>query len=63
MSQEKSFKFLRLPEVVNLTRLSKPTVYRLMKSGGFPKNYKLAERIVAWKDVEVLDWMSSRKLA
>ena len=63
MSQEKSFKYLRLPQVLGLTGISKPTVYRLMKSGGFPKNYKLAERIVAWKDDEVQAWMSSRKVA
>ena len=60
---KKSFKFLRLPQIMEESGLSKPTIYRLMKLGKFPKARLLGERSVGWRDDEYLEWKQSREIA
>ena len=37
--------------------------YRMMKDGKFPKQYRLSERTVGWKESEVSAWAENRELA
>lgn len=41
-------KIYRLPEVLGMYGFSKPTVYRMMALGRFPKPVKLSLRAVGW---------------
>ena len=50
-------RLIRMKEVMHLTGLSRPSVYRLMKDGLFPNSIELGERSVAWVDEEVQDWV------
>lgn len=50
---------LRLAEVRRLVGLSKPTIYRLIAAGRFPKPVKLSKSAVAWKFDEVVAWTES----
>ena len=43
---------LRRREVERLTRLSKASIYRKMRTGTFPLPLKLGERAVAWRAAE-----------
>lgn len=52
--------FIRLNKVIEMTGLSRPTVYRLIQQGKFPKQVKLGERSVAWLLEEVEQWMKER---
>ena len=52
--------FLRLPQVKQLTSLSKSTIYRLMDEGDFPKQISLGARSVAWEKSQVEDWCYSK---
>lgn len=52
--------FIRLKKVIEMTGLSRPTVYRLIKQGKFPKQVKLGERSAAWLLEEVEQWMKER---
>lgn len=52
--------FIRLNKVIEMTGLSRPTVYRLIQQGKFPKQVKLGERSVAWVLEEVEQWMKDR---
>jgi prophage regulatory protein len=49
-----------MKEVMYLTGLSRPSVYRLMKDGLFPNSIDLGERSVAWVDEEVQDWVEQK---
>jgi prophage regulatory protein len=52
---------LRLPEVMRITGLAKPTVYRAIKRGEFPKQRKLVgARASGWLASEVQEWINSR---
>ena len=56
-------RLLTLAEVTQLTRLAKPTLYRMMKAGSFPRQIHLATQRVAWLRSEVLDWVAKQAAA
>ena len=51
---------IKLKRVIALTSLSSATIYRLVKSGEFPKQLKLAERSSGWLLEEINDWLESK---
>lgn len=53
-------RLIRLPEVLELTGLSKSTLYRKIKEDQFPAPVSLGPGSVAWRKSEVLDWIANR---
>jgi prophage regulatory protein len=53
--------FLKIDEVMEMTKLSQSSIYRLEQQGHFPQRVKLSERAVAWKAAEIRSWMDSRE--
>lgn len=51
---------IKLKAVMKLTALSRPTVYRLIALGQFPKQVSLGERSVGWVEEEVMAWISKK---
>jgi len=49
--------------VLNVTGLSRASVYRLEKANIFPKRFKLTTNTVAWKLSDIRGWMESREEA
>jgi prophage regulatory protein len=58
--QENRIKLIKLPQVMQITTLSRATVYRLIAKGEFPKQIKLSERASAWIEHEVHEWLDNR---
>ena len=52
--------FLRLPEVKEITGLSKSSLYALIREKSFPAPVRLGARAVAWVRSEVRQWASER---
>jgi prophage regulatory protein len=50
-------RFMRLNEVLDITGLSRATLYRKIQAGTFPHQHKLAERCCGWKAYEVDIWL------
>ncbi|WKE65788.1 AlpA family transcriptional regulator [Gallaecimonas kandeliae] len=50
-------KLIKLPQVMSMTALSRPTIYNYMKDGRFPRQAKLGPRNVAWNQEEVEAWI------
>jgi prophage regulatory protein len=50
-------RFLRLPDCIRLTGLSKSTIWRLERLGRFPKRRKISICAVGWPDHEVQEWL------
>ncbi len=48
------------PTVCGLTTLSKPTIYRLIQSGRFPKPLLVGSRSL-WRESDIIDWMNAQK--
>ena len=52
---------LKLKDVVAFTKLSSSTIYRLTKTGDFPKPIKLAAHASGWLESEINDWILERR--
>ncbi|CAI8177081.1 MAG: Uncharacterised protein [Marinobacterium sp. xm-d-530] len=55
-----SIRLLRASEVTALVGLSRPTIYRQMAEGKFPKSISLGGRIVAWDSSDIEQWIADR---
>jgi prophage regulatory protein len=51
---------LRLKLVSEMTGLSKTQIYRLMQRGQFPLPARLSERVVAWDEGAIHNWLADR---
>jgi len=53
-------RFLRLPEVCNITGLSKGGIYKLIREEKFPPPVKLTGRSSGWPEGSVRQWADAR---
>jgi prophage regulatory protein len=56
-------RFLRLPEVMHRTGLSRSTLYAMAQAGTFPRPRKITAGASAWIESDVDAWMASRMAA
>lgn len=55
-------RFLRLPEVCQITGLSKGGIYKLIRESRFPSPVKLTEKSSGWPDDLVMQWTEAKTL-
>ena len=53
-------KILKLKEIVQLTGLSRVTVWRLEQRQEFPEKIALSPNRVGWLEQDIMDWINSR---
>lgn len=53
-------RFLRLPEVLVRTGLSRSTIYVRLEQGRFPRPVSLGARAVGWIEEEIDGWIRER---
>lgn len=53
-------RFLRLPEVMERTGLSRSTIYVRLAEGRFPQPVRLGGRAVGWIEAEIEEWVAER---
>jgi prophage regulatory protein len=53
-------RLLRFGEVRQRTGLSRSTIWRLERSGSFPKRIQVSVNVVAWREDEVTAWIASK---
>ena len=53
-------RLIKLDSVVEITTLSVPTIYRLMKNDQFPKQIMVSERSARWSESEVLEYINEK---
>ena len=56
-------KYLRRHAVIELTGLSRSTIYDMMAKGDFPLPVKLTKKAVAWPESAIVAWLAERKTA
>lgn len=57
MTQAVQDRILRIRAVLELTGLSRSTLYRKVQDGTFPRQIKISERCSGWRERAVRDWM------
>ena len=60
MSSSVPLRLLRFGEVRKRTGLSRSTIWRMERSGIFPRRIKVSVNVVAWREDEVSDWIASK---
>ena len=59
-------RIIRLPEVKEMTGLSRSTIFTAMKLGKFPKSFKISDNATGWMLDDIEAWVdkvsSNRKL-
>lgn len=59
--EAKPDRLLKLSQVMDITGLSKPYIYRLVRAGRFPQQYKPGGYASRWSEGEVLAWRESQR--
>ena len=54
---------VRLPEVMELTGLSRSSIIKETKLSRFPRPMQLTERAVGWRREEIAAWLEARPRA
>jgi prophage regulatory protein len=57
MSLQPQDRILRIKTVLQVTGLTRSTLYRKVQRGEFPKQIKLSERCAGWRESAVNAWM------
>ena len=52
-------KIFRLPAVIELSGLSRSSIYRLIKLGKFPAPVRIGEAATAWLEDDLKAWLES----
>ncbi|MEN9896542.1 MAG: hypothetical protein RLZZ66_191 [Pseudomonadota bacterium] len=53
-------KFIKIDNVLEMTAMSRTTLYQRIKDGDFPEQIKLGSRSSVWYEDAVLDWMNTK---
>lgn len=53
-------KLMKIKDVMQATSLARPTIYKYIGKGTFPKPVPLGGRAVAWVADEIEDWIMQR---
>lgn len=53
-------RMLDVQEVMDLTGLSRTTIWRREKAGEFPQRREVSPRRVGWLDTEITEWLATR---
>jgi prophage regulatory protein len=53
-------KLIRFKTVRDRTGLSRSTIWRLERTGAFPKHHRISANAVAWVEHDVVDWIRAK---
>jgi prophage regulatory protein len=57
MSSDHAQRILRLKKVLDRTGLSRSTLYRKIERRTFPRQVRISERCVGWREGDVEGWL------
>ena len=52
-------RFMRLPEVENITGLKKSAIWKWINEGNFPKGIQLSKKTTVWRESAIKEWQDS----
>jgi prophage regulatory protein len=57
MAADSASRILRLKPVLERTGLSRSTLYRKVECGTFPKQVRISERCIGWREADIDQWL------
>ena len=58
MEQSKPDRILRIAKVLDMTGLSRSTLYRMINEGSFPKQIQISAHCIGWRESSVAAWLA-----
>src|SRR4051812_38983741 len=58
--EAQEMKFIRCNAVLQMTGLSRSTVWRMERQGQFPRRHRIAKTAVGWLEEDICAWMTAR---
>ena len=55
--KENKMRFIKLPQVINITGLSRSSIYLAISEGRFPTQINLGARSIGFLESEIITWM------
>ena len=52
---------IRIDEVMKMTKVCRASLHKYVKDGTFPAKVKLGPKKIAWKKLEVLQWVEGKR--
>lgn len=52
--------FIRLEQLLKIVPVSKSWIFKSIKEGNFPANFKIGARASVWKQSDIDKWMSEQ---
>ncbi len=59
-TEARPVRLLRIRDVIQITGLSRMTLYRLERAGNFPRRRRLGVQSVAWLESDLSHWVETR---
>lgn len=53
---------IRIDQVVQKISMSKPSIYRMIKAGTFPRQIKISARAIGWIESDIDKWIESKHI-
>lgn len=63
MNFSRDEKLVRMKRVIEMTTLSRTTLWRMVRQGRFPQPVKISRNRVAWREYDVVAWFQTCKPA
>ena len=54
-------RYLTIDEVMSIVRLSRPSIYRLMGQGLFPRPVRIGKSAVRWREIKLRKFLEERE--
>jgi prophage regulatory protein len=58
MQQPNPDRILRIATVLNMTGLTRSTLYRKINEGSFPKQIQISAHCTGWRESSVMAWLA-----
>ncbi len=55
-------RLMRIEQVLRACGPSKSTLYKMMAQGKFPRPVRISDRIVGWRQSDIMAWLAERTL-
>src|SRR3954471_4053686 len=59
LNQRTVMRFVRSPEVLEITGLSRATIWRLRRAGKFPQPHRISPGAVGWDSMAIQGWIQA----
>lgn len=59
--RQRDMRIMRMPQLENYVGLCRSSIYRMIKTGSFPRPIRLGERAIGFRKCDIDAWVQARE--